>query len=273
MLDEEKSWWKKKGFYACACVMLIGVMAIGAVVFRNAKLKNSQKMLAEIEKEIPETRTSEKSADSGEKESLEASAGVTPAPTADAQKEEEETALVAAEEAQKKKEEEAAQREKERQEKIKKAAKKQAKAVSAKIQHKFDAEKGLLWPVEGDILLKYSMDKTVYFKTLAQYKYNPGLFIGAEVGTEVKAAADGKVTEVSKDDDYGMIVKVDLGNDYIITYGQVTDVAVKAGDEVKEGDVIAKVSEPTKYYAEEGTHLYLQVNQGEESVDPLLLLR
>ncbi|MBR1740913.1 MAG: hypothetical protein IJ733_03395, partial [Lachnospiraceae bacterium] len=53
MLEEEKSWWKKKGFYACACVMLIGVMAVGAVVFRNAKLKNSEKMLAEIEKEIP----------------------------------------------------------------------------------------------------------------------------------------------------------------------------------------------------------------------------
>ncbi|MBR1742126.1 MAG: M23 family metallopeptidase [Lachnospiraceae bacterium] len=125
----------------------------------------------------------------------------------------------------------------------------------------------------GEVLLKYSMDKTVYFQTLAQYKYNPGILIRAEAGTEVKAAADGKVTAVSEDDDHGTVIQMDLGNDYMVTYGQVTDVKVKAGDEVKEGDVIAKVSEPTKYFSEEGTHLYFQVNQGKNTVDPMLLLR
>ena len=31
----------------------------------------------------------------------------------------------------------------------------------------------LQWPVEGEVILPFSMDRSVYFKTLAQYQYNP----------------------------------------------------------------------------------------------------
>ena len=34
----------------------------------------------------------------------------------------------------------------------------------------FDQEAGLLWPVNGEVLMEYSADKVVYFKTLAQYR-------------------------------------------------------------------------------------------------------
>lgn len=261
MLEEEKSWWKRKGFYTCACVMLIGVMAVGAVAFRNAKLKNSRDMLAKIEKEIPEK---------SEQESVAANANVTPVPTVEPTIAPTVEPNVEANVENKMAEE---RKESERKEKIKKAARKQAAAVSAQVKHTFDEEKGLLWPVSGEVILKYSMDKTVYFKTLAQYKYNPGLLIAAEPGMDVKAAADGKVTEVGKEDDHGVVVKMDLGNGYMVMYGQLADVKVKSGDEVKEGEVFAKVGEPVKYFAEEGTHLYFQVNQGKQTVDPMLLLR
>ncbi len=273
MLEEEKSWWKKKGFYTCACVMLIGVMAVGAVVFRNAKMKNSGQLLAEIEKEIPDSNPAAKGEKNSGRDSLAASAKVTPLPTVDVGLENKVAEEEKKQQEERKRKEEAEKKERERQEKIKKAARKEAAAVSAKVTHTFDEEKGLLWPVTGEVLLKYSMDKTVYFKTLAQYKYNPGLFISAKEGTDVKAAADGKVTEIKKEDDHGMTIKMDLGNDYMVMYGQLADVKVKSGDEVKEGDVIAKISEPTKYFLEEGTHLYFQVNQGKETVDPMLLLR
>ena len=45
-----------------------------------------------------------------------------------------------------------------RKEKVKKAARKESAAVSAKVKHTFDAKKGLLWPVTGEVLMKYSMD-------------------------------------------------------------------------------------------------------------------
>ena len=56
-------------------------------------------------------------------------------------------------------------------------------------------------------------------------------------------------------------------------YGQLDNISVNKGDELKEGDVIGTIAKPTKYFSEEGSNLYFQVNEGKETVDPLLLLR
>ena len=47
-----------------------------------------------------------------------------------------------------------------------------------------------MWPIVGDVLVNYSMDKTVYFPTLQQYKYNPAIVIAANKGDSITAAAD-----------------------------------------------------------------------------------
>lgn len=39
----------------------------------------------------------------------------------------------------------------------------------------FGEDSQLLWPVDGNVLMSYSMDKTVYFSTLDQYRYNPAM--------------------------------------------------------------------------------------------------
>lgn len=141
------------------------------------------------------------------------------------------------------------------------------------VKNKFDMEKGLLWPVSGDVILKFSMSNTVYFKTLAQYKCNPAVIIASEEGTKVKEAADGTVTKVSHSDELGNTVTVDIGSGYTLTYGQLKDISVQEGQTVKEGDTIGKVAKPTKYYSEEGSNLYFQIMEKDKSVDPLLLLR
>lgn len=141
------------------------------------------------------------------------------------------------------------------------------------IKNKFDMDKGLLWPVSGDVILKFSMSNTVYFKTLAQYKCNPAVIIASEEGTNVKEAAGGTVTKVTHSDELGNMVTVDIGSGYTLTYGQLKDISVKEGQAIKEGDTIGKVAKPTKYYSEEGSNLYFQVMEKDKSVDPLLLLR
>lgn len=137
----------------------------------------------------------------------------------------------------------------------------------------FSQEKGLLWPVDGDVLMEYSADKVVYFKTLAQYRVNPAVVISAKEGSDVKASADGVVKSVSTSEETGRTVVLSLGDDFTVTYGQLKDVAVSQGDPVAEGEVIGKIAKPTKYYTEEGANLYLQVKEKEETVNPLLLLR
>lgn len=42
------------------------------------------------------------------------------------------------------------------------------------------------------MILNYSMDSTVYFATLDQYKYNPAVIIAGEVNNKVYSVAKGK---------------------------------------------------------------------------------
>lgn len=125
------------------------------------------------------------------------------------------------------------------------------------------------WPVEGNVILDFSMDATVYFSTLRQYKYNPAILIQGEVNTPVLAAADGIVTEISSNEEIGDYVTMALGNDYTLQYGQLKALEVTMGEEVRAGDIIGYISEPSKYFVTEGSHLYLKMMRGETAVDPL----
>lgn len=127
----------------------------------------------------------------------------------------------------------------------------------------------LTWPVDGNVLIPYSMEQTVYFATLDQYKYNPAVIIAGEVGEEVWAATDGKVTSIKEDAQTGMTVTVDLGDGFEAIYGQLGELHVKEGDRIDEGVLIGYLGEPTKYYSVEGCNLYFQLLKDGEAVNPL----
>lgn len=133
----------------------------------------------------------------------------------------------------------------------------------------FSEESTLLWPVDGNVLLNYNMDSTVYFATLEQYKYNPAIIIQGDVGALVSAAADGVVENIFEDPEIGTTVVMNLGNNYKATYGQLQNLQINIGSAVKKGDIIGEVSEPTKYYSVEGSNLYFKLEKDSQSKDPL----
>lgn len=139
----------------------------------------------------------------------------------------------------------------------------------------FSEDDSLMWPVMGNVIMNYSMDHTIYFATLMQYKCNPAIIIDAEVGTEVKAAATGVVTNIEmNNEETGITVTMDIGDGYSVVYGQLSDdMSLEVGDLVKAGEVIATVSKPTKYYSVEGSNLYFMVKEGDKTINPMLLLR
>ena len=124
------------------------------------------------------------------------------------------------------------------------------------------------WPIEGEILLDYSMDKTIYFPTLEQYRYNPAMVIQGAVNDKVKAAASGKITKISENEETGCTVWQDLGDGYTAVYGQLKELNFAEGDMVSEGQVIGYVSEPTKYYVTEGSNVYFRMEKDEKAVNP-----
>lgn len=133
----------------------------------------------------------------------------------------------------------------------------------------FSESDTLVWPIVGNVLVNYSMDKTVFFATLQQYKYNPAIIIAATQGEGITAAADGQVTAIYEDPEIGTAVIMNLGDGYELTYGQLTDLTVAEGDVVTTGEIIGKVAEPTKYYSVEGCNVYFKLTKDGQPVNPL----
>jgi len=126
----------------------------------------------------------------------------------------------------------------------------------------------LQWPVEGNVLMNYSMDQSIYFATLDQYKYNPAMIIEAKVGKEVAAAAEGDITEIRQDAQTGLTVVMDIGDGYELIYGQLQDLNFKEGAHLEAGDVIGTIAKATKYYSLEGNNLYFAMTKDGKPADP-----
>lgn len=137
----------------------------------------------------------------------------------------------------------------------------------------FTENDGLLRPVSGEVLIPFSMEGSVYFSTLDQFKYNSALMISAEKGSAVVASARGKVVDIFQNEEIGHAVTMELGNGYQITYGQLENINVALGSYVEPGETIATVAAPTKYYSVEGSNLYLKVTENGSPVNPERLFR
>lgn len=133
----------------------------------------------------------------------------------------------------------------------------------------FGEESILNWPASGAVLINYSMDQTVYFSTLEQYKYNPAMIIAGEVGEPIGASAPGIVTNVEQNAQTGVTVTLDMGNGYSAIYGQLKEVPVQIGDYLDTGETVGYLSEPTKYFSMEGPNLYFEILKDDIPVNPL----
>ncbi len=127
----------------------------------------------------------------------------------------------------------------------------------------------LVWPVEGNVIIDFDMENTVYFATLDLYKCSDAVCIQSAVDTPVYAASACSIDSIDYNTEIGNNVTVSLGNGYELTYGQLKDLQVVEGDVLEEGDLIGYVGTPTKYYTVEGPNLYMKMTKDGQAVDPL----
>lgn len=146
------------------------------------------------------------------------------------------------------------------------------KEVISRTLH-FAESDGLQRPVSGEVLIPFSMDSSVYFSTLDQFKYNSALMLAAAQGDTVNACAEGKVIAVFENEEIGHAITMELGDGYQITYGQLENMNVTLNSYVDRGQAIATVAAPTKYYSVEGCNLYLKLTANGTPVDPEALFR
>ena len=133
----------------------------------------------------------------------------------------------------------------------------------------FAQTQSMMWPVEGNVLLDYSMDSTIYFPTLEQYKCNSGIVIQGEVSQPVAAPANARVLETGVNEEIGNYLILDLGDEYSLICGQLKEVSAVTGEYLEKGQIMGYVAEPTKYYTVEGPNVFMELRKGEQAMDPL----
>ena len=120
--------------------------------------------------------------------------------------------------------------------------------------------------------MEYSDGKDVLFvfnKTLNTWAAHKAVDLVAEEGTKVSSMYDGTVVDVSESYGMGNIVKIDHGDNVVVTYASLSDVKVTKGQTVSKGDQIGSVSTSAGYEFGDGAHLHLEVAKDGKSVDPM----
>lgn len=84
---------------------------------------------------------------------------------------------------------------------------------------------------------------------------------------DVLASLSGTVKEVQEDPLLGQVVTLQHGNKVVTNYASLSDVKVKAGDKVEQGDVIGKAGE-NRFGKEFGTHVHYEIRKDGEAVNP-----
>lgn len=75
---------------------------------------------------------------------------------------------------------------------------------------------------------------------LHKQEVHDGLDIAVAEGTEVVAVKSGTVTEVRTSATYGKLLRYETTDGYTILYAHLSEVLVKKGENVKQGQVVAK---------------------------------
>ena len=101
---------------------------------------------------------------------------------------------------------------------------------------------------------------------LKRWRQHEGIDFIAGTGTDIYAAADGKVKTVRYSDSFGKMVEIDHGYGLLTLYAHMSRQEVKRGDVVKRGQVIGKVGN-TGLSA--GPHLHYEVHVNGKEVDPV----
>ncbi|MCL2396533.1 MAG: M23 family metallopeptidase [Defluviitaleaceae bacterium] len=130
------------------------------------------------------------------------------------------------------------------------------------------------WPIAGDILMDFAMDRLIFDATLDQWRTNDNVAIEASRGDAVRAAATGRVAEITSTRQFGQKVVIDHGNGWVTTYTQLdpASLVVRVDDVVNRGQIIGSVGSPSIFGSMLGYHVGFAIANNDVPVDPNVML-
>ncbi len=136
-----------------------------------------------------------------------------------------------------------------------------------------DAETSWLTPIATvNVITPYDFTEDVSLKNC--WHFHAGLDLAADVGTAVVCCFDGKVESIVLGDQLdGNTVTVSHANGLKTVYSFLTpDENIKVGAEVKRGELLGTVAEPTGSECSLSPHIHFEVVKNGVSDDPELYL-
>lgn len=103
-----------------------------------------------------------------------------------------------------------------------------------------DSRGKLPWPVTGQIISKFGLQKHPVLKTITE---NSGIDIKVSKGTPVRAVLDGVVTTITYIRGFGNTIIIDHGSGFYTVYSHVDNVTVFEKEYVTRNTIIAEVSD------------------------------
>ncbi len=130
----------------------------------------------------------------------------------------------------------------------------------ARVLPRARASRGFDWPVRGQVLQTFGPQ--------GNGRVNDGIDIAAAPGAPVRAAADGEVIYVGEEvKNLGNLLLIRHADGWITAYAHADAVAVRRGDQVRQGQQIAKVGRLNG-----ASQVHFELRRGTEPVDPLTRL-
>lgn len=137
--------------------------------------------------------------------------------------------------------------------------------IANDIEKKHDSKRPvkIILPVPGEISSYFGMRIDPF---LGEKKMHNGIDIAAPIGTDIKAATDGEVIFSGEKKGYGKVVIIKNKAGLETIYAHNKENLVHIGDNVKKGDVIAKVGLTGRTT---GPHVHFEVRINNRPVNPL----
>jgi len=126
----------------------------------------------------------------------------------------------------------------------------------------FAALKGKLsWPItSGKIFRKFGENKNTKLNTVT---LNYGIDIKASKDINVKSVGDGVVSIIDYIPGFGSVLIISHKDEYRTVYSHLSQIFVKEGDKIKNGQLIATVGESL-----DGTILHFEIWNGRQNINP-----
>jgi murein DD-endopeptidase MepM/ murein hydrolase activator NlpD len=134
-------------------------------------------------------------------------------------------------------------------------------------QHALAKATPSMWPVAGYLSSYFGRRPDPF---TGEPDYHSGLDIAAELGTPIKATADGTVDSAGYNGNYGKSIVINHGFGIATRFGHLSSYNVRPGQDVRRGQIIGYVGSTGRATS---THLHYEILVNGQPINPLRLLR